>query len=255
VILGATVRERFGAVNTVLLALIYTVVLLQIVVPFYLRALAPGLSGGSALSLFYGPFPTQIWFFFEVLLAASVGAGVIANDVATRSITMYLSRPITSWDYLVAKGSGVALWLGLAVIVPGLVSTVMVLALGYVSLPVALQAAGAFLGVGLLTVLAFTGLAVLLSAWSPKSSYAAASIFGVLVGAEVVALVVQGITGQASILYFSVEQDVISVAQAAFGVSGGILDPFVAGAILIGLGSVTLILTYLSLAAADAVAE
>jgi ABC-type transport system involved in multi-copper enzyme maturation permease subunit len=255
VVLGATFRERLGALNIVLLTFIFIVVLLQIIVPFYLASLVPGLSNGPALTLMYLPFSSQVWFFFQVLFTASIGAGVVANDVANRSITMYLARPITHADYLAAKSAAIGLWLVLAVIAPGVIGSVIVLALGYVSLWVALQAVGAFLAVGLLTLAAFTGLTLLVSAWSPRASYAAAAVFGLLVGAEVMAVTISAISGQSSVLYVSVEENVLAVAQWAFGVSGGPLDPAVAAAILAALALVTFALTYRKLASVDAVAE
>ncbi len=255
VVFGATFRERAGALNIVLLALVFLTVLLQIIVPFYLASLAFGLSLGPALTLFYLPFSSQVWFFFQVLFTASIGAGVIANDVANRSITMYLARPITAADYLTSKAGAIALWLGIAVILPGLVGVTIVLSLGYVSLGIALEGAAGFLAVGLLTVLAFTGLALLVSAWSPKSSYAAAAIFGLLVGAEIVAAVIAAISSTTSVLYFSLEQDALAVAQWAFDVPGGPLHPAVAGAILGAVGLVTVALTYQKLSTVDSVAE
>jgi ABC-type transport system involved in multi-copper enzyme maturation permease subunit len=251
VILTAAFRERLSVMNIVLLALIFVVVLLQIIIPFYLGSLVPGLVGSPKLANFYLPFASEVWFFFAVLLTASVGAGVIANDRATKSLTMYLARPITHTDYLAAKASAVALWVGMGIVLPPLVGTIIVLALGYVPLSLALSATGAFLGVGLLTVLALTAVAVLLSAWAPKGSYAAAAIFGVLAGAQIVALAIQGITGRSGVLYFSVDQDTQAVAQAAFGVSGGALDPVVSAGILGVIGVALILLAHRSLASVD----
>jgi ABC-type transport system involved in multi-copper enzyme maturation permease subunit len=254
-VLSAAVRERFGAVNLVLLALTYIVVLLFIVVPFYLLSLAPTLLGSSSLATFYLPFSSQVWFFFEALLATSVGASVIAGDVANRSITMYLARPITHLDYLTAKASAVGIWMFLGAVLPGIVGTLIVLALGYVDLPTALHAAGVFLGVGILTLVLFTALAVLFSALAPRATYAGAAIFGGLVGAEIVALALHGISGQSAVLYGSLEQDLLAVAQAGFGVAGGSLDPVVAATIVVAVAAGALGLAYVRLARAEVVAE
>ncbi len=60
----------------------------------------------------------QIWF---VLLLSVFGAsGLVANDLRTGAILVYLSRPLTQRDYIVGK-LGVPLALNLAVtLVPGL---------------------------------------------------------------------------------------------------------------------------------------
>ena len=250
-----SVRERAGAANLVLLALSYIVVLLLIIVPFYLASLAPGACGVLPLTAFFLPFATQLWFFFEALLVTSVGAGIIATDVANRSITMYLARPITSLDYLVAKAGAVGTWLTLGIIAPGAIGTTIVLALGYVDLPTALAAYAGFVGVGLLTVVVFAGLALILSAIAPRATYAGAAIFGGLVGAEIIALAVRGISGQPDVLYVSVEQDLLAVAQYAFGVTGGELAPGVAAVVLLLLAAGCFLASYMRLDRLQVVSE
>ena len=249
------VRERFGAANIVLLVLSFIVVLLLIVVPFYLASLLPGVGSSDPLQMFYLPFATQLWFFFEALLVTSVGAGIVANDVANRSITMYLARPISTTDYLVAKSAAVGTWLTFGIVLPGAIGTTIVLALGYVGLPTALTAYAGFVGVGLLTVVVFTGLALLLSAVAPRATYAGAALFGGLVGAEIVALALNGISGQSGVLYVSVEQDLLAVAQAAFGVTGGPIAPGVAGGVVGALAGVAFLLAYLRLGRLEVVSE
>jgi ABC-type transport system involved in multi-copper enzyme maturation permease subunit len=254
-VISATIRERAGGMNIALLVLTFIVVLLFIVVPFYLASLAPGLVSGPPLSLFYLPFGSQLWFFFEVLLTTSVAAGVVAGDVANKSIFMYLSRPITALDYLTAKSVSVGFWLLLGVVLPGIVGTVLVLALGYIPLFVALQAAGTFVGLGLLTVIVFTSIGVLISALSPKTTYAGAAIFGLLVGAEVVVSAVRAITHQTGALYFSVEEDLLAIARAALGVNGFAIDAVWAGVALAMLSILALLLAYWRVAHLNVVAE
>ncbi|HUI38714.1 MAG TPA: ABC transporter permease subunit [Thermoplasmata archaeon] len=254
-IVAQGVKERLRALNLVLLSLTYVVVLLLIVVPFYLSSLASGFFGGITLSLFYTPFGAGVWSFFIILLASSVGAGIIAGDVATRSITMYLSRPISRLDYLLAKAAAVGIWLTLATILPGCVGAGIVLALGYVSLPLALEAIGGFLAAGILTVAAFTALSVLLSAISSKAVYAGAGIFGVLLGSEVIAAVVQAISNNPTALYFSLQDDVLAVAQAIFGVPSSSIDPWSAAGVLVAFSAVAFFLTYLRLERVEAVSE
>ena len=128
------VRQRVGALNIVLLGFIFTVVLIPLVLSFYLGALLPGGTGTSALAVFYTPIALGAWFFFLVLLVSSVGAALIAGDLATRAITLYYARPIRRSDYLVAKASAAGIWILLATVLPGVVGVVIVLSLGYVSL-------------------------------------------------------------------------------------------------------------------------
>src|SRR2546426_1055707 len=57
------------------------------------------------LSFFFVPASTPTTLFFVTLLASTVGAGLIADDVHSNALTLYLSRPITQLDYLIAKGA------------------------------------------------------------------------------------------------------------------------------------------------------
>ena len=41
--------------------------------------------------------------FFDVVLIGFVGAGLIANDREYNSITLYLSRPVSRWEYILGK--------------------------------------------------------------------------------------------------------------------------------------------------------
>jgi ABC-2 type transport system permease protein len=254
-ILRAGILERLGTMNIVLLALIYIVVLLSTIVPFYLFSLTPIPGSGPAIALFYTPFSIQVWFFFTVLLAASVGAGVIAGDVASRSLTMYLSRPISRLDYLVAKSGAVAVPLALGALLPGLIAVIIVLSLGYISLPVALVAAGVYALVGILAIASFTGVSVLFSAVSPKTLYAGAAIFGSLVATEVVAAAISGITNNTAVQYVSLDADLIAVAQPLLNAGGNPLDPWVAGGILVAFSVVAFLVAYLRLARTEVVTE
>jgi len=252
----AEIRARSGVLNIVVLSLIFAIVLLSVVVQFYFVALTGSvLSAPAPITLFFSPGVFTAYSVFLVLLSTSVGAGIIAGDVATRSITMYLSRPITHLDYLAAKIGAVGTWIALGAVAPGLVATIIVLALGYVSLLVALQAAAGFLVVGLLTVGALTGLAILLSALSSKSTFAGAGIFGTLIGAEAIATVLSAIGHRSSFLYASPLEDTAGVARSVFGITGNPLDPWTAAGILAGFAAVTMILAYLRLQRAEVVSE
>ena len=258
-IVWAEIRARMRAINVVVLVLINVVVILPVVLAFYLGALTRDLGGflssAAPITEFYTPYALGVWSFLIVLLASSVGAAIIAGDVASRSITMYLARPITHEDYLAAKLGAAGFWVMLGALLPGLIATIVVLALGYVSLGVALTAFGGFLVVGILAVVALTGLGVFLSAISSKSAYAGAGIFGVLIGAEAIARVLAGVSGRASFAYLSPLEDVDGVARAVFGVPNNPIDPWAAGGILFGLGVATTILAYLRLRRTEVVAE
>jgi ABC-2 type transport system permease protein len=255
-ILDHQIREQAGVLNILLLFFIFFAVVLPLVVTVYLRTLVPGaLLGSTDLSTFYGPIGEGVWYILLALLVSSAGAAVVARDVSTKAMTLYLARPIRAIDYLGAKTSAVAFWVFLGGVLPGWVGTVILLALGYVPLLLALQAIGGYFVVGVFSVAAFTGLAVLLSSLTPRSTLAGAGTFGVLLGSYVIATVLFDVSGRTGFLYVSPVQDVLAVAQAVFGVTGGPLNPWSAAAILLGLALAALGLAYYRLLRNQVIAE
>ena len=250
------VRAMGGALTYVALAFLYVVSVLTIVLEFSLQDAFRGFLGSvSPLAIFYAPDQNPVAFFFLVLLTGAVGGGIIARDLAARSITLYLARPITALDYLAAKASAVGTYVALGAIVPGLIADLIVLALGDLPLSIAVQAAAGILAVGLLMVVVLTGIAVLCSSLTHRSLLGGAGIFGYLVGSAIVAQILYGVTGTTGILYASVESDQLAVAQAACGVAVGPLDPSSAAVALAGFGVATLALTYVRLLRTEVVAE
>src|SRR5207247_4090004 len=57
------------------------------------------------LSCFFVPASNQTVLFFITLMASLVGSALIADDLNSMALTLYLSRPITHADYLVAKAA------------------------------------------------------------------------------------------------------------------------------------------------------
>ena len=91
------------------------------VISIFLLLFAPIFLQGQPLDVrfFYIPASNGAILFFVTLMAAVVGSGLIAEDVHSMALTLYLSRPISPLDYLAAK----------AAILATLVSTLMILPL------------------------------------------------------------------------------------------------------------------------------
>ncbi|OYT45621.1 hypothetical protein B6U90_02845 [Thermoplasmatales archaeon ex4484_6] len=65
-------------------------------------------------------------FFYErylwlILLSAFAGAGIVGRDIEENSIALYLSRPVTMFDYLLSKASALFITLSTITIVPAIV--------------------------------------------------------------------------------------------------------------------------------------
>lgn len=228
-------------------------------VPLFLTELFStyGLSNGPSLASFYSAYNNLMLFIFTLLMSAVVGSGIIADDLRTKSISLYLSRPITVLDYLVGKSGVVGALLALLAILPGVLTAVLVGVLGYVSATVAAEAIGIYLGTGVLLVLVLTGFAVLLSSLTERKSFAGAGIFAVLLSLEIVASVLYAATNQVSALYLAPWEDVLSVARWGFGVRTpeASLDPSVALSILIVLPVVLYGATYVRLRRLEVMTE
>jgi ABC-2 type transport system permease protein len=162
---------------------------------------------------------TQIGF--TILLAIFGASGLIANDLRTGGILVYLSRPLTRRDYVLGK-LGVPLALGLAVtLVPGLVlyAAALTLApsqffeweLAWIGPAIVVHALVISLVVSLLS------LAV--SALSRSARVAGLSFFGLIFGLEMVRVVLQHGFGRREALLLSFQADLQSLGSSLFGLA------------------------------------
>jgi ABC-type transport system involved in multi-copper enzyme maturation permease subunit len=191
------------------------------------------LTGTLSLSTFETPYASPAWPFLMLIVATTVGAGSLAEDIGNRSITLYLSRPIRRIDYLAAKTAATGTWIVIAAVGPGLAGLAVVLALSWAPASLVLAGAAAFVATGLLASIFFTGLALALSSVTTRSLYAGVAIFGVVLSLEIGAPLVSGLTGNTSVAYASPITDILSVAQSAFGMTGPFAtDPLTSAALL-----------------------
>jgi ABC-type transport system involved in multi-copper enzyme maturation permease subunit len=148
------------------------------------------------------------------------GSGLIANDLRTGAILVYLSRPLTQRDYILGK-LGVLLALNLSVtLAPGLALYGIAVA---VAPEIMLQWDKAWLGVAVVVqsivvslVLSLTALA--LSALSRSARVAGLSFFGLIAALGPIVLIVGSITDTPAVLLLSVMDDLTSLGDALFGV-------------------------------------
>jgi len=233
-------------------AISYAAIVLAIVVNAELSSLLRGLT----LSSFYVAYAIPIWPFLILLVATAVGSGSVSDDLSSRSITLYLSRPIRLEDYVGAKVAAVGTWVGVTAIGPGLLGVTILAALGLAPLAVSVSAFLVFLALGLLTTFFFTGLAIGLSALTSRALYAGVGIFGITLSAEIVGAAVSGATGNSSVLYISPVDDIETAASAAFQTgSATSIDPWGATAVLVVAGAVLFAIAWLRLRRVEVVGE
>ena len=163
---------------------------------------------------------------FTLLLSIFGASGLIANDLRTGAILVYLSRPLTQRDYIAGKLL-VPLTLNLAVtLVPGVVLYAAVLALApeiflkwelaWILPAVLAHAATVSLVVSLL-VLAISSL-------SKSARVAGISFFGLVAGLEMVRAVLQNAFNRKEAVLLSLQADLQALGVALFGVVDRQLD-------------------------------
>jgi len=134
----------------------------------------------------------NIWFqnfigFFGILLAAMVGAPLIAEDRRTRALALYFSRPITHFDYVFGKFLTVALFLTFLVVVPPVVMFLLDIGLAdqkgvfWDRVPILLRSVvPSFVRVALLSVVALAA-----SSLAKRTNYAALLLLGLMMVATI----------------------------------------------------------------------
>jgi ABC-type transport system involved in multi-copper enzyme maturation permease subunit len=198
---GTWLVVAFAYLTNVLILVLRTVVL-------------PGQS--HALALFGSPYGGTLWPLEVLLVTAVCGAGSIAEDLSSRSITLYLSRPIHLVDYLAGKAAGLGFWVAMVAIGPGVVAAILSASLGGISASVAFSAIAATLALGLLSTAFFTGVALVLSAWTARALYAGVAVFGIILTLELSVIAISTTTGNPQVPYLSVFSNLQNIAYYLF---------------------------------------
>src|SRR2546430_11011081 len=149
-----------------------------------------------------------------------VGSDFIGDDLNSMALTLYLSRPITHADYLVAKAAILAPLISLIAVLPLVLTPFVAALLGLFSWTIALEAIGLSVLLGLLFTAFYTSVTLFLSSLTTRKSYAAAGVFAVTFGLTIPADILSGPIGNSALLYASPWEDYLAVAPAAFGASG-----------------------------------
>lgn len=160
---------------------------------------------------------------FALLLSAFGGAGLIANDLRTGAILVYLSRPLTRRDYVLGKLT-VLLALNLAVtLAPGLLlyGAALALAPGQFAAWGLAWIAPAVVAQSLLISLGAGLLALAVSSVSRSARVAGLGFVLLWVGLEVVGNVLREMLSAPLAGLVSLQGDMRLVGGALFGVSAG----------------------------------
>lgn len=235
-IVGTGLRReirRPGAIFTVGVGTTITTAISILLVLF-----APFLLPGQRLdrSYFFSTSSSPAVLLFVTFMAGLVGAGLIADDLDTMALTLYLSRPVSVADYLTAKAAILATLTALIAVLPLFITPLLAALFGLFPWDVALEAMAIGVGLGALLTAFFTSLALLLSSLTRRRAYAGAAVFAIVFGLTVPAQILAGpgSVNNPALLYVSPWEDFLQVARAAYGAPGGALDWAPALAILLG---------------------
>jgi len=165
---------------------------------------------------------------FTILLSIFGASGLVANDLRTGAILVYLSRPLTQRDYIAGKLL-VPLSLNLAVtLAPGLVLYLVGLALApeqYLKWEL-WWIAPAVAAHGLAVSLVVSLLVLAVSSLSRSARVAGLGFVGLVFGLEMVRLVLQNAFGRKEAVLLSLQADLQALGVALFGVVDRHLDIF-----------------------------
>ena len=248
--------QRFRkAGNDIVIAIGFLSTILPLILVFAFSGPLLG-PGGIGLNAYFFPYGSPLLLLFIALIASLVGAGIIADDRSTMALSLYLSRPITTRDYLLAKVAIVATFIALIALLPGFLGALVTYLLGYAPIDLAARAMASFVLLGALITATFTGLALLLSGLSSRRMFAGAGIFGFTLGLEAIANGLAIATGERSVLHLSLWQNLLSVGRALFQVDAtGSIDPLASAAILVAFSASAFLLTYTRLARLEVITE
>jgi len=165
---------------------------------------------------------------FTILLSIFGASGLVANDLRTGAILVYLSRPLTQRDYIAGKLL-VPLSLNLAVtLVPGLVLYLTGLALSpeqYLKWELS-WIAPAIVAHAVAVSLVVSLVVLAISSLSRSARVAGLAFVGLVFGLEMIRLVLQNAFNRKEAVLLSLQADLQSLGVALFGVVNRQLDIF-----------------------------
>jgi ABC-2 type transport system permease protein len=156
-----------------------------------------------------------------IILSVFGGAGLIANDLRTGAILVYLSRPLTRRDYVLGK-LGVLMALNLSItLVPGLMLYLIALALapGQFAKWELLWIAPAIVLHALLIALSVSLLVLAVSALSRSARVAGLCFVGLYIGLGLVSTVLVHIADRPEAHVLSLQDDLGMIGNLLFGIA------------------------------------
>jgi ABC-2 type transport system permease protein len=168
---------------------------------------------------FFDFFMRQIFFITPICVFG--GSGLIANDLKSNALQLYLSKPLTRLDYLAGKLAVVIVLMGFLMVVPGILLFIenAVLSEGATFIKEGYWMLGSIILYSL--ILTFpTGLLILaLSSVAKSSRYAAIIFIAILTGTPIFSEMLKGILKLKSAVFISYWSNLDILGKRLFGLS------------------------------------
>jgi hypothetical protein len=187
-------------------------------------------------TMFYDLFPFQ--FMAALIISAYVGSGLIANDMRTGGILLYLSRPLTLLDYITGKATILLACLASVTLVPSIVlffgaRSLAPEALGGVEHFAILPKVFLF---SVAIILPFSFIVLAASSLSKSARFSGLAFVFVIIGSQIASAVGWEVTRSPVAALLSIQACIQRIGAWLFDARGprmlANLDPFAAAAVL-----------------------
>ncbi len=220
----------------------------------FLASFAAPLGADIDASFFFGTLASPVILFFILIVGAAVGSGLIADDIRHMSLTLYLSRPITTLDYLLSKASIVAFAVVLAVAIPTVLGPIVAAILLYVTWDVAVLALLSGIAFAAIATVLLSMLVLMFSALTPRKGIAAAGAFASVLALQGITFPLREVVGSDLIFHLSIYENLLEVGRLLYGVGQGVLAWPTSLAILVGIILVSSAIAFLRIRSMEVVA-
>jgi ABC-2 type transport system permease protein len=157
--------------------------------------------------------------FFAFIIAIYAGSGLIANDLRANALQIYLSKPITRWDYILGKLGVMIFFLALTTLTPGVL--LFLLAAVFESNLMFLSEhwwiLGSIIGYSLVIVLTFALVILALSALSRSASFAGIAFAAAFFFSQILYGVLSAVFRSKSMAWISLSNNLIQTGDLLFG--------------------------------------
>ncbi len=171
----------------------------------------------SDAMLFYSFYTFGPLIFFMILLSLFAGADLISVDLKFNSFTLYLSRPLTRFDYIKGKFSIVLFYLLLFSLVPGVLLVIAkVIFLGEFSVPLYVFLSALIFPI--IISLFLSSFILMVSSLSSNRKFVVILFFVLYVLSNSIAGIFQGLFKSDYFLFFSIEKNIKQFGSLVFNI-------------------------------------